>query len=144
MGSEIVVIGGGQVGAETADFLAELNKKVTLIELTEVLCADGQSAVNSFLFDYWEAKNGGARPRVTILTNTKITEISDDSVTYVKGARTGAINGVTDDAVAVGYESYNNLGSSIAGVDKVVIVGDALKVDDAMAAAAGFRAGYYI
>ena len=40
LGNEVVVIGGGQVGCETALHLAKLGKKVTIIEMQSALAPD--------------------------------------------------------------------------------------------------------
>ncbi|MDF2538464.1 MAG: oxidase [Herbinix sp.] len=139
MGNKPVVIGGGQVGTETAAFLANINKDVTLIELTDKLCVDGQTAVNSFLFDYLDNK------KVNILTNASVTEITDESVTYRKDEKEYVITGVTDVVVAVGSKSFDEVSTKITDVGKVVVVGDATKAGDGLAAIAdGFKAGYYI
>ena len=39
-GAECVVIGGGQVGAETAHFLAQMLRKVTVLEMAGAIAAD--------------------------------------------------------------------------------------------------------
>ena len=139
MGAKPVIIGGGQIGSETAAFLANINKDVTLIELTDKLCEDGQTAVNSFLFDYLESK------KVNILTSASVIEITDNSVKYVKDGEEYTVDGVTDVVVAVGSQSYDEVSSKITGVEKVVVIGDAMKTKDGLAAIeAGFRTGYYI
>ena len=40
IGNKVVVIGGGFVGCETADFLAEKGKKVTVIEILPALASE--------------------------------------------------------------------------------------------------------
>ncbi|MFP3156116.1 NAD(P)/FAD-dependent oxidoreductase [Lachnospiraceae bacterium ZAX-1] len=145
VGPKAVVIGGGQVGCETAAFLANINKEVTVLELTDKLCADGQTAVNSFLFDYLNVSEGGTRPKVETIIKANVTEIKGDSVIYEKDGVSYTIEGVSDVVVAVGAKSYNEIGDKIDGIEKVVVVGDALKVKDGLAATGdGFRAGYYI
>ncbi len=139
MGAKGVVIGGGQAGAEIAAFLASINKSAIVIELTDKVCADGQSAVMSFLFDYLESK------KVNILTSANVVEITDDSVKYVKDGKEFVIDNVTDVVIAVGGKSYDPIPSKIKGVDKVVTIGDAKNVKNALVAIAdGFAAGYYV
>lgn len=139
MGAKCVVIGGGEVGCETAAFLAEISKNVTIIESTDTLCANGQTAVNSFLFDYLDDK------KVSIFTQSDVTEITDNSVTYMKNGEAIVIEGVTDVVVAVGSKSLDELSNSIKGIEKVVVIGDAKVAKDGLAAIAdGFRTGYYI
>lgn len=150
-GGNCVVIGGGEAGTETAAFLLQIMKNVTILEAEKELCRTGQSAVNSFLFDYIKNRCfddhawGGTRPSAKVFTQAKVTEITDDSVTYEKDGQTYTIEGVTDVIVAVGNKSVNDFGTEIPGVPKVEIIGDAAALKDGMAAGQiGFRTGYYI
>lgn len=150
-GGNCVVIGGGEAGTETAAFLLQLQKNVTILEADKELCRTGQSAVNSFLFDYIENRSfddhawGGTRPNAKVFTQAMVTEITDDSVTYEKDGMRYTIEGVTDVIVAVGNKAVNDIGATIPGVPNVEVVGDAATLKDGMAAGqAGFRMGYYI
>ena len=150
-GNNCVVIGGGEAGTETAAFLLQINKSVTILEADKELCRTGQSAANSFLFDYIDNRSfdghawGGTRPSAKVFTEARVTQITDDSVTYEKDGKTHTINGVSDVIVAVGTKSVNPFKKKIPGISKVEIVGDAAAAKDGLAAtAAGFRVGYYI
>lgn len=150
-GDNCVVIGGGEAGTETAAFLLQINKSVTILEADKELCRTGQSAANSFLFDYIDNRSfdghawGGTRPSARVFTEARVTQITDDSVTYEKDGETHTINGVSDVIVAVGTKSVNPFQKKISGISKVEVVGDAATAKDGLAAtAAGFRVGYYI
>ena len=106
---------------------------------------------SSFLFDYIDNRSfdghawGGTRPSAKVFTEARVTQITDDSVTYEKDGKTHTINGVSDVIVAVGTKSVNPFKKKIPGISKVEIVGDAAAAKDGLAAtAAGFRVGYYI
>ena len=44
-----MVVGGGMSGAETADFLGEHNRQVTIVEMLPSVAADEQATVRFFL-----------------------------------------------------------------------------------------------
>lgn len=73
---EVVIIGGGHIGMETAIYLAREGKKVTVIEQKEELAADATPVhYRSMFIDAWEAE-------VNIRTYTKMRcmEIKENSV----------------------------------------------------------------
>ena len=55
-GTECVVIGGGQVGGETAHFLAQMLRNVTVIEMTSEIAADAALAVKWHLTECLEKR----------------------------------------------------------------------------------------
>ncbi len=150
-GNNCVVIGGGESGTETAAFLLQLQKNVTLLESETELCRTGQSAVNSFLFDYIEKRCfdnhawGSTRPNARVFTEAKVIEIKDDCVVYEKDGIVETIKDVTDVIIATGNKSVNDFEDTVPGVAKVKVIGDAESIKDGMAASQiGFRTGYYI
>jgi len=80
-GSKVVVIGGGCVGAETANQLATYLKDVTLVEMTGVIAGD------EMLVPRWDLLDDLKKNNVKVLTNTKVVEITDAGVKV-----TGAVN----------------------------------------------------
>ncbi len=78
VGEEVIVIGGGTVGGETALFLAEQGKKVTIVEmlpeiLPELLTRRGPR--QSFF-----ERLARCKPTVKVYTETRLEEIIDDGV----------------------------------------------------------------
>lgn len=74
----IVVIGGGMVGMETAEYLAEKGCKVTVLEMLPEICADlGSTRKISVMENVYML---GINP----LTGVKVTEIKEGSVIGVK------------------------------------------------------------
>ena len=73
-GDDVVVIGGGEVGIETAEFLGALGKKVTLVE---ILPAIGELMVKDVI-DY--VIDQLLQHKVEILTGTKVEEITADGI----------------------------------------------------------------
>ncbi len=73
-GTKIVIVGGGLVGLETADFLAEKGKKITVMEMLPDAGGDVELFTKMFLLN----RLGDAG--VIIRTNTKVCEITVDCV----------------------------------------------------------------
>lgn len=77
-GKNIVVIGGGLVGAETADYLAVCGgKKVSVIEMQGAICVDGEPAPTKIILDSFKAHG------VDVFTNAAVKEISADAVSFM-------------------------------------------------------------
>jgi len=74
-GNRVVVIGGGLVGAETADMLGQQCEQVTIIEMLPQIMKDGEAAPTKYMKERF-SQNG-----VQIHTSTKLLEIGDDTVT---------------------------------------------------------------
>jgi 2,4-dienoyl-CoA reductase (NADPH2) len=72
--NNVVVIGGGEVGMETAEFLGGQGKKVTLVEILPVI---GELMVRDVI-DY--AIDQLKQLKVEILTGTKVEEIAREGV----------------------------------------------------------------
>ena len=78
-GVKIVVIGGGQVGCETAVHYAMNGADVTIMEMRDALCPDAMRT-------YKEELEGQVRDRCTVLTGIQVNEITKDSVVYLDKA----------------------------------------------------------
>lgn len=75
---EIAVIGGGEIGVETALYLCELGKKVTVLEMLPELIADAPHAhYKNMVHNYW--KN---QPNFRYWCGVKVDAIESDGVRY--------------------------------------------------------------
>lgn len=74
LGQEVVVIGGGLVGAETAIFLADHGHDVTVVEMRDTIAKDANVHHGTAVREQIEDK-------VTALTETKCVAVSPDGVT---------------------------------------------------------------
>ena len=74
-GNRVVVIGGGLVGAETADMLGQQCEQVIIIEMLPQIMKDGEAAPTKYMKERF-FQNG-----VQIHTSTKLLEIGDHTVT---------------------------------------------------------------
>lgn len=70
----VVVIGGGLVGAETAEYIAQSDCEVTIIEMMRQIAAEESSTAKPFIMEDFAAHN------VVVKTNTKVDRITADAV----------------------------------------------------------------
>lgn len=120
-GHNVVVIGGGHAGAETANHIASYMKNVTIVELQEDIAMDEvDTPRNGLLADL--KKNG-----VRICTSTAVQEIKDHSV-VVSGKVNEEIECDTV-VISIGHTPNTVLADELknAGYD-VRIIGDAVSV----------------
>jgi 2,4-dienoyl-CoA reductase (NADPH2) len=120
-GEQVVIIGGGEVGLETAELLAQEGKRVTVVELLptvgERMVKDGFAYVNAQL-----AKRG-----VEILTSTQVEKINEKSVEVVTGE--GAKRSLPADTViiAAGAKPNKKVQEELQGLAReVYLAGDCL------------------
>lgn len=139
-GERIAIIGGGEVGAETAAFLASSREKVAIFEMLPKIAAEGESSVNYFLFEYLNKFN------VDMFTNSKVMEIKLDSISYEQNGEIKNYNGIDTVILALGSRPYNPFEEELKnkGVN-VVTIGDAEKVRQGIdAIEKGYIVGYDI
>lgn len=77
LGKEVVVIGGGQVGCETALHLARTGKKVTILEMQAELAPDASKTHRDDILAVMEEE-----PGLTAITEAKCTEVTSAGVVY--------------------------------------------------------------
>jgi 2-enoate reductase len=121
-GESVVIIGGGLVGCETALYLAQKGKKVTVIEILDSVMRDMciQNRVHMLMLL--------ADAKAEILTDTKVLEITDAGVVIV-GNDGKRVNLEADTVVlALGLEPNGSLTESLKGkVPEVYAVGDCVE-----------------
>jgi 2,4-dienoyl-CoA reductase-like NADH-dependent reductase (Old Yellow Enzyme family)/thioredoxin reductase len=139
-GHKIVVIGGGLVGCETADMLAEQGADVTIIEMMPEIMRDGEASPTMYLKQRFDAYG------VKILTSTKLMEIGDKCVKAERDGDNICIEDVDTVIVAVGVRTDTSLLDKLDGLDcKVIKVGDANGVKNGYKGIReGFEAGLSI
>lgn len=137
-GKNVVVIGGGLVGSETAAHLANHGRSVSIVEMNNDIFTGTPSATKRYLMKDLE------NHKVNIYTESSVKEILDDSVVIEKttGEKVG-LESVDSVVMAIGSRSVNGLSDYLKDkVDEVVTIGDALQVRKAMEAVEeGYLAG---
>ena len=122
VGYNVVVIGGGQVGAETANHLGVQLKNVTLVEMLPVIAPDEALAPR------WHLLSSLENRKVCVRTNTTVGEIKQGSVVLKTGNSTSEIP--ADSVVlATGSTPNNALAEQLTAKGlPVKVIGDANKV----------------
>lgn len=136
-GSKCVIIGGGQVGAETAHFLSQMLKNVTVVEMRDTVASDAPIAIQ------WHLTKALKNRDVTLLTGSSVVRIEEDAV-VVKDAQ-GVESAIPADTIviAAGYRASNPLETTLVAENfKVQVVGDAKQARNVLAATKeGYLAG---
>ena len=118
-GEKVAVIGGGDVGAELAWFLAEQGKKVTIIEMLYGVAMDVNLFSRFYLLDKLDELG------VEVLTNVTAKEITDDGVVAIDAG--GNQQNIKADTVvlAAGFRCNSGLEEELRGEDlEVYSIGD--------------------
>ncbi len=119
-GQKIVIIGGGDIGCETADWLAVSGREVTVVEMLPEVLSRMKDIPRARLLARMADK------RVNILTDTRVTEISETRVSLEK--KDGQRLRIEADQVilAVGARSKNSLADELKGkIKEIIVIGDA-------------------
>ena len=136
LGDSVAVIGGGEIGVETALWLCELGKKCTVMEMLPELIADAPHAhYKNMVHNYWLRQ-----PNFKSLTGVRCTEICPDGVKYID--RDGNEQKVVSDSVllCVGAASNADIAESLIGsAPKMAFIGDCNKFGNV---AKAVREGY--
>jgi len=108
VGETAVIVGGGMVGCEAAEFLADLGKKVTIVEMLPKIGSDYGATYRHVVLR--RLRETG----IKMETNVMVEEITDRGV---KAKRDGAAEFFPGDTVvlAVGFKSNKELGERLSG-----------------------------
>jgi len=138
-GDKVVVIGGGMIGCETAIWLADQGKQVTVVEMLPELMGEFLSVplMNRMMLIDLLALN-----KVNILTRANVREISDAGIIVDNGDSENIIN-VDTVVIAAGLKSNSGLYQALKGrFSNVYMVGDCREPRNIMGAVwDGFEAG---
>lgn len=126
-GNRVAVLGGGSVGVETADFLAETMRSVSVIEMREAVGIDEAPYPKIFLMERLQ-KYG-----VKCYTNAKVCKIESNAVIVDRNGTEEKIDGFDTIVLAFGVKSYNPLKEALKGSScEVYSIGDAVKARNAV------------
>ena len=129
LGKKVLVIGGGGIGAEVADYLSENGKEVTLIEMREGIALDLVAHLQHFLNKRLREK--GAQ----ILTSTKAIRFEKEGLWVEDPQGTKRLGGFDSIVIALGSIPNDELVESLKGkAPEVYVVGDASKPREVMEA----------
>lgn len=140
VGRHVLVAGGGMTGCETAEFLDEYGKHVTLVEMLPRLAADMAMGPRRLLLDRLR------QSQIRILTSTRIVQISAEGVVLEREGTQETMRNIDTIVLALGTQSMNELAGALKdGVREVHVIGDARSPGKAMdAIAVGAEVGRMI
>ena len=122
VGKNVVVIGGGLVGLEVAETLAEENKNVTVVEMMERV-GNGIGWLRGICVNKNICKLG-----INTLTNTKCLEIKENSVIVENDGELKELENIDSVVIAIGSKSNSSLADIIKEMGKPYhVIGDAVK-----------------
>ena len=132
----VVVCGGGEVGGEVAQFVAESHPDVTILEMQPDILNDMMVFTRRCLLSCLKDA------RVRVLTHAKVQKIEDDKVTYLDQAGQSVSLPAAAVISAFGYRAYNPLEAAARSVcENVQVIGGAVKAGNALTAIAeGYKA----
>lgn len=129
LGEKVLVVGGGGIGAEVADYLSENGKEVTLIEMREGIALDLVGHLQHFLNKRLREKG------VQILTSTKAIRFEKEGLWVENPQGTKKLGGFDSIVIALGSIPNDELVESLKGkVPEVYVIGDASKPREVMEA----------
>jgi pyruvate/2-oxoglutarate dehydrogenase complex dihydrolipoamide dehydrogenase (E3) component len=124
VGRRVLVLGGGLVGIEMAEYLIKQGREVVVVELLDEIARDMEAITRKMTLHRLQSLP------VTVHTSTRLTRIEDGEAFVRVGDATGETSLGRFDSVlvAVGHRSYDPLSKDLeaAGVE-VTVVGDATR-----------------
>lgn len=127
-GKKVLVVGGGMVGCETADFLGEQKHDVTVIEFRDEIGADIIHEHRVYLMKSFEEYG------VKKITGAKVCRFFADGVEYetADGVR-HETRGYDSVVLSMGYRNYNPFGENIKELAaETYVIGDAVRARRAL------------
>lgn len=123
VGKKALVVGGGMVGCEAAEYLAERGHEVAIIEMKDVIAADVVPENRRYMFENF------ARNHVQLQPDAKVGQFYTDGVDYTMADGTsGSFRGFDSVVLAMGTRKYDPLSEAAASAAKeVVVIGEALQ-----------------
>lgn len=137
-GKNVVVLGGGSVGVETAEYMAFCGSNVTIVEMMDDILVGLER--ETWLMLKEEVKKYGMK----VYTQSKVTKIENDCVILERKGKEIMLEEVDTVVVAAGSKPVNDLVPLLeeTGI-KTTVVGDAKQVRNGLKAIyEGYMAGY--
>ena len=126
-GPQVLVVGGGKVGCETADYLSHIvddlhlmGNRITIMEMQDHVVLDDLTPWRTVLIQRLKSKG------VRIINQAKVTEILADGVKYVRDGKNEELRGMNHVVLAMGTRSNNVLADQLKGLSiPTYVIGDA-------------------
>ena len=121
IGARVLVVGGGGTGAEIADLLSEIGKKVTLVEMLEDIASDLVNHLQHYL------KQRLTQKGVAVLTSTRVKALGKGYVMIEDASGVRKLDDFDTIVLALGSEKSNDaIYKNLEGkVSELHVIGDA-------------------
>jgi 2,4-dienoyl-CoA reductase-like NADH-dependent reductase (Old Yellow Enzyme family)/thioredoxin reductase len=139
-GNDVLVAGGGLIGAETTSYLAtQCRASVALSTRQRDIMSGGEVSISRD-----DIKEQLARNFVCVYTEARLREISPGGAVLERADGTAFTHKCDTVVTAFGMEPYDPIGTELRGLCETVTVGDAASARSAFQASQeGFKAGVY-
>jgi 2,4-dienoyl-CoA reductase-like NADH-dependent reductase (Old Yellow Enzyme family)/thioredoxin reductase len=141
-GRKVLILGGGLIGSETAEFLAEQGRDVTIVEMREDIALDMEPRSRKFLMPRLKELN------VRVMLQTEVAEITCDKRVKIlnKYRLESWLESFDTLIISFGYRAHNALCQELEAQGmNTIAVGDCVEAGRVIDAIhAGFQAGYGI
>lgn len=117
LGWQCLVVGGGMIGCEVADFLSARGKKVILIEMSDRLAADAGRTTRWVILQRLQAND------VQEEISTRVITVSEKGIVAMKGNKKIFLSGDSI-VLATGFMSSNDMKKELEGKVPLISVGD--------------------
>lgn len=126
---KVLIIGGGLVGCETAEFLHTYHNDITIVDMEAVFAKEAVKRSRIVLMQRLNDQH-------TILhANTKVLELYKDGIRALQQDKEITLRGFDSIVIALGSQSFNPLEEAARKYcDEVYVIGDAKRARDAKAA----------
>jgi len=126
-GRKVVIIGGGSVGCETADYLAPMvndlaprNRDITVLEAMPFMMMKDAGAQRASVMKRLQNKG------VHLINNAKVTKVTESEITYEYDGKTITITDADSLLFAVGYKADTAFISELEALGlSIHVIGDA-------------------
>jgi 2,4-dienoyl-CoA reductase-like NADH-dependent reductase (Old Yellow Enzyme family)/thioredoxin reductase len=124
----VLVIGGGLVGVETAEYCTDYCNKVTLVEMLPDIATEMYLTVRDSLLRRFE------KEKIEVRTNTKVLEFKENGIVCEKDNKQETLDGYDSIILAMGSKKYNPFEGADDLAPEVYVIGDAKKARSALEA----------
>lgn len=123
VGPKVAVLGGGMVGSETAEYLADHHRDVTIIEMLDRIANDMPRIPRPYIMHRLEQLG------VRMVTGAQAEAITDEGILVKIGNQRQMLEGFSSIVLATGSKPTDSLAEELDGlVQEIYVVGDARQV----------------
>jgi 2,4-dienoyl-CoA reductase-like NADH-dependent reductase (Old Yellow Enzyme family)/thioredoxin reductase len=121
-GDNVLIIGGGGTGAEIADYLSDMGKRVTIVEMLDGIATDLVNHLQHYLLKRLNQKN------VTMITSTKVKSLGRGFAMVEDASGFKKLDGFDSIVLALGSASDDRVFKEMKGkLAELHVIGDAVQ-----------------